>query len=207
MLNHFSRVRLFATQWSIARQAPLSMGFSRQEYWSGLPCPPPGDPPDLWMEPMSLRSPALAGRFFTSSVTWEALYNDTWEKKNHLFFWIKRNLCLFPLSEAGESPVLSLMLGDKNPLPFRESKGHIITQKPQDVRVCAVQWGPPGRLSPSMSASVLRFFHQGAWFSVLCPSAAAWQRPYFFSLVQVLIPLVLRVSGKPWHRLSPPTAV
>ena len=124
MLNHFSRVRLFATQWSIARQAPLSMGFSRQEYWSGLPCPPPGDPPDLWMEPMSLRSPALAGRFFTSSVTWEALYNDTWEKKNHLFFWIKRNLCLFPLSEAGESPVLSLMLGDKNPLPFRESKGH-----------------------------------------------------------------------------------
>ena len=45
-LSHFSRVQLFATLWSVARQAPLSMGFSRQEYWSGLPCPPPGDLPD-----------------------------------------------------------------------------------------------------------------------------------------------------------------
>ena len=42
-----SHVRLFETPWTIARQAPLSTGFSRQEYWSGLPCPPPGDLPDL----------------------------------------------------------------------------------------------------------------------------------------------------------------
>ena len=42
MLSHFSRVQLFLTPWTIPRQAPLSMGFSRQEYWSGLPCPPPG---------------------------------------------------------------------------------------------------------------------------------------------------------------------
>jgi len=48
------------------------MGFSRQEYWSGLPCPPPGDLSDPRMEPESLTSPALAGEFFTSSVTWEA---------------------------------------------------------------------------------------------------------------------------------------
>ena len=52
--------------------APLSMRFSRQEYWSGLPCPPPGDLPDPGMEPVSLTSPALAGRFFTASTTWEA---------------------------------------------------------------------------------------------------------------------------------------
>ena len=46
MLNHISHVILFATLWSIACQASVSMEFSRQEYWSGLPCPPPGDPPD-----------------------------------------------------------------------------------------------------------------------------------------------------------------
>ena len=64
-------VRLFSTTWTIARQAPLSMGFSWQEYWSGMPCPPPGDLPDPWIEPVSLKSPALAGRLFTTSTTWE----------------------------------------------------------------------------------------------------------------------------------------
>ena len=72
MLSRFSRVQLSATPWTVARQAPLSMGFSRQEYWSGLPCPPPGDLANPGMEPMSLTSPALAGRFFTPSTTWEA---------------------------------------------------------------------------------------------------------------------------------------
>ena len=72
MLNCFSRVRLCATPWTIACQAPLSMGFSRQEYWSGLPCPPPWDLPDPGIETTSLKSPALAGGFFTTSATWEA---------------------------------------------------------------------------------------------------------------------------------------
>ena len=58
---------LFVTPWTVARQAPLSMGFSRQEYWSGLPCPPPGDLPNPGMEPTSLVSPALAGGFFTTA--------------------------------------------------------------------------------------------------------------------------------------------
>ena len=49
------------------------MGFPRQEYWSGLPFPSPGDLPDPEIEPMSLMSPALAGRFFTASATWKAL--------------------------------------------------------------------------------------------------------------------------------------
>ena len=52
--------------------APLSMGFFRQEYWSGLPCPPPGDLPNTGIEPASFTPPALAGRFFTTSITWEA---------------------------------------------------------------------------------------------------------------------------------------
>ena len=54
-----------ATPWIVAHQASLSMGFSRQEYWSGLPCPPPGTLPDPGNKLASLESPALAGRFFT----------------------------------------------------------------------------------------------------------------------------------------------
>ena len=61
-----------ATPWTVACQAPLSMGFSRQEYWSGLPCPSPRDLPNPGIEPASLGSPALAGEFFTTSATWEA---------------------------------------------------------------------------------------------------------------------------------------
>ena len=64
LLSCFSRVRLFATLWTVARQAPLSMGFSRQEHWSGLPCPSAGDFPEPGIEPAS---PELAGRFFTTS--------------------------------------------------------------------------------------------------------------------------------------------
>ena len=63
----------FVTPWTAAHQAPLSMEFLRQEYWSGLPCPLPGDLPDSGIEPTSLMSPALAGEFFTASATWEAL--------------------------------------------------------------------------------------------------------------------------------------
>ena len=65
-------VWLSATLWTVAHQAPLSMGFSRQECWSGLPFPPPGDLPNPGIEPTSLTSPALAGGVFTTSATWEA---------------------------------------------------------------------------------------------------------------------------------------
>ena len=74
MLSCFSYVQLFVTLWTIAQQDPLSKGFSRQEYWSGFPCPPPGDFPDPGIQPVSLASPALAGRFFTISATWEAQF-------------------------------------------------------------------------------------------------------------------------------------
>ena len=72
LLSRFSRVWLFAALWIVARQAPLSMEFSRQEYCSGLPCPPPGDLSDPGVKPASLMSPALACGFFTTSTTWEA---------------------------------------------------------------------------------------------------------------------------------------
>ena len=61
-----SCVQLFATPWTIACQAPLSMGRSKQEYWSGLPFPPPGNLPNTGVKPASLVSPALASRFFTA---------------------------------------------------------------------------------------------------------------------------------------------
>ena len=61
-----SVVSLFVTLWTIVHQAPLSMEFSRQEYWSGLPFTTPGDTPDLGIEPMPLGSPALVGGFFTT---------------------------------------------------------------------------------------------------------------------------------------------
>ena len=70
-LSLFSHVQLCATPWTMVHQAPLSMEFSRQNYWSGLPCPSPGDLPNPGIELTSLTSPALAGRFFTTSTTWE----------------------------------------------------------------------------------------------------------------------------------------
>ena len=68
LISHFSHVQLFATLWTVAHWAPLSMGFFRQEYWSGLPCPPPGDLLNPGIEP---GSPALAGGFFTTNAIWK----------------------------------------------------------------------------------------------------------------------------------------
>ena len=71
MLSH-SVVSDSVTPWSLARRAPLSMGFSRQEDWSGLPCPPPWYFPDAGIEPTPFTFPALVGGFFTTSANWES---------------------------------------------------------------------------------------------------------------------------------------
>ena len=76
-LSHFSRVQLFETPWTKPRQPPLSRGFSRQEYCSGLPCPPLGNLPDPGIEPASHLSPALADGFFTTSITWVIIFLST----------------------------------------------------------------------------------------------------------------------------------
>ena len=68
-VKSLSRVRLFATPQTVTHQAPLSMGFSSQEYWSRLPSPSPGDLPNPGTESTSPASPALAGGFFTTSTT------------------------------------------------------------------------------------------------------------------------------------------
>ena len=64
-----SRVQLFVIPWTVSCHAPVAMGFSRQEYWSGLPFPPPEALPDLGMETMFLVSPGLAGGFFSKPRT------------------------------------------------------------------------------------------------------------------------------------------
>ena len=79
-------VQLFATPWTVARQVPLSMGFPRQEYWSGLPFPSPGDLPDPGIEPAS---PALAGRFYTTKPPGKPhniLYLLFQKKNGHNFY-------------------------------------------------------------------------------------------------------------------------
>ena len=79
-----SRVQLFSTTWTVAHQAPLSMGFSRQGYRSGLPCPPPGDLLDPGVKPMS---PALTGRFFTTAPPRKPTYNQI-HTHIHIFIYI-----------------------------------------------------------------------------------------------------------------------
>ena len=82
MLSCFSHVWLCEIPWSAALQVPLSMGFSRQECWSGLPFPSPGDLPNSGIEPGSFKSPSLADRFFTTRATW----------KTHLY--IRKHICV-----------------------------------------------------------------------------------------------------------------
>ena len=69
---HIVKAMVFPVVWTIVPQAPLSTGFSKQEYWSGLPIPSPGDLPDPGIEPTYLMSPSLAVMFFTTSAAWEA---------------------------------------------------------------------------------------------------------------------------------------
>ena len=91
VLNHFSPVRFCVILWTVAHHTPLSMGFSRQEYWSGLPCPPPGDLPDPGIEPAS---PALQADFYCWD-TWKiTLVNKEikiklqWATSWHLLWWL-----------------------------------------------------------------------------------------------------------------------
>ena len=75
MLSHLNRVRLFETMCTAARQAPLSMGLSRQEFWSGLPRPPPGDLPDPGMEPTSLTFTCIGRQVLYLPLTTLLLWN------------------------------------------------------------------------------------------------------------------------------------
>ena len=90
MLSCFSHVQVFVTLWTIACQAPLFMGFSRQEYWSALPFPPPLDLPDPGIEPLSPVSSALTSRFFTTEPSGKTLFIGTFTKQAVLSFTTSR---------------------------------------------------------------------------------------------------------------------
>ena len=129
MLSCFSCVRFCVTLWTAANQAPLSTEFSRQEYWSGLPFPSPGDLPNPGIKPGSLMSPALAGRFFTSSTTWEAQDRyicryifSTHNRKTYLMFLICKGKSCFherqKITILSISPSVSLFSPSSLPSPL-----------------------------------------------------------------------------------------
>ena len=91
----------------VALQAPLSMGCSRQEYWSGLPCPSPGDVSDPRIKLVSFMSPALSGGFFTTSTTWGApLKNGPHQNSNNNKNLYKK--CLWEVLLVSHTPLYTL---------------------------------------------------------------------------------------------------
>ena len=110
VLSHFSHIQLFVTLWAVAHQAPLSMGFSRQEYWSGLPCPPPGDLPhpgtksgspalqvdSLLSEPPGKRPPKPKPHRFLTSCFAPPSWTPQQEVRSANSLWSKnyRSICI-----------------------------------------------------------------------------------------------------------------
>ena len=118
VLGHLSRLRLFVTPWTVARQALLSMGFSRQECWSGLPCPALGDLPHPGLKPWSLTSPALAGGLFTPSTTWEApecVFSQLWHATSSAFSISASHLLLWPSLSAPTRQLANALKGEVEP--------------------------------------------------------------------------------------------
>ena len=123
VLGHFSHVWLCVTLWTVARQAPLSMGFSRQEYWSGLPCPPPEGLPNPGIEPMSPMAPALQADSLPLSH-WgnPSILVPHNKNNNNNLFW-----CLCKLSKY--SPVFNISelknISPRQPLAHRKQFDHL----------------------------------------------------------------------------------
>ena len=106
-----SYVQLFVTPWTVAYQAPLSMGFSGQDYWSGLPFSFPGDLPNPGIEPTSLAPPTLAGGFLTTRATWEDQHTSSVQSLSrvHLFETPWTAACQTSLSITNFQGLLKLM--------------------------------------------------------------------------------------------------
>ena len=127
VLSRFSCVWLFATPWTVACHAPLSMRFSMQKYWSGLPCPPPGDPPNPGIKPATLMSPKLAGGFLTSNGTWETIRILENIEEGHLPVWGGAGGC-----QRGEA--YSVLRDDPELHRFVRMKGHCRDQDRYEQR-------------------------------------------------------------------------
>ena len=138
-----SRADSFVTLQTVASQASLSMGLPRQEYRSGLSFPSPGDLPDPGIKPASLRSPVLAGRFFTTCATWEDLTNLLLLLLNHISHV---RLCVTPQTAAYQTPP-SLGFSRQEhwsglpfPSPMHESESEVAQSCPtlRDPKDCSL---------------------------------------------------------------------
>ena len=142
------------TLWTVACQAPLSMGFPRQNYWSGLPCPPPEELPNPGIQPASFASPALAGGFFTTSAIWEGPWK--WKFKNSInpvySLWVGRGPAVHVLPEfymsslkQGANNINSFVLGYL--CQFRlcpQSTGNVwVFPSFQSLLIYVNDWKPP----------------------------------------------------------------
>ena len=136
-MSDFSGIQLFVTPWTVSCQAPLSMGFSRQEYWSKLPFPPPGDLPDPGTEPMSLMSPALAGEFFTASAAGKPIEYLTLKEFEMQQFQVE-------LSEASLKQIIRL--SRESPTHPRPPRHHPDLEERSILM--SEDRGTPGGLSP-----------------------------------------------------------
>ena len=140
VFSHFSPVQLFVTLWIVAHQAPLSMGFSRQEYWSGLPFPPPGDLPDPGIRPAFPASPALAGDSLPPShLGSPVIHGNSWNQITHHKYKRQRPIqCTGPTPRptAWQSLLLHRNLGQKKSKETYQSSGKPI----QPIRVQQSTW-------------------------------------------------------------------
>ena len=149
--------QLFATSWTVACQSPLSMEFPRQEYWSGLPCPPTGDLTNPGIELPSLMSLALAGRFFTSSTICKA-QESVWKWK-----WVTQScLTLCNPTDCIVHGVLQARILEWVALPF--SRGSSQPRDPTQVSCIAGGFFTSWATSPRILEWVAYPFSRGsAW--------------------------------------------
>ena len=140
LLSHFSHIQLFVTLWTVAHQAPLSMGFSKQQYSSGLPWPLSGDLPNPVIEHVFLRSPALAGRLFTSSATWETQIRSCYFYKSPAREMLLSVLPLF----------ISLWMGAQSQSLVRGTKIPPVLWHSQINKIRASQVGQRAKNLPAM---------------------------------------------------------
>ena len=161
MRSWFSHVCLSVTSWTVAHKSPLSMGFSRQEYWRGLPWPPPGDFPDLWIQPMSLMSSALAGGFLTTAAAAAAKSLQSCP-----------TLCDPRDGSPPGSPVPGILQArtlEWFAISFSNAwKGKVKVKSLSCVRLFATPWSAADEAPPSMG-----FSRQEYWSGVPLPSPLA----------------------------------